>query len=77
MKLKRMFCMLFVMLTMMLSVYASAAPVAAEEVDPSTQSSDSTRAEETTWVYRSYQGRVQKRLWSNTRGIWLTDWIDC
>ena len=34
-------------------------------------------AEETTWYTRVHNGRLQKRLWSNTRGIWLTDWIDC
>lgn len=34
-------------------------------------------AEETTWYVRIYNGQPQKRLWSNTRGIWLTDWIDC
>lgn len=34
-------------------------------------------AEETTWRVRIYNGKLQKRLWSNTRGIWLTDWIDC
>lgn len=34
-------------------------------------------AEETTWYLRKYNGILQKRLWSNTRGIWLTDWIDC
>lgn len=31
-------------------------------------------AEETRWYYRDYNGRVQKRLWSLTRGIWLTEW---
>ena len=34
-------------------------------------------AEETTWYLRIHDGILQKRLWSNTRGIWLTDWIDC
>lgn len=35
-----------------------------------------TRAEEVTWYYRNYNGHVQKRLWSNTYGYWLTDWIN-
>lgn len=77
MKLKRMFCVLFAMLTMMMSVYASAAPVAEENADPSTESSNTARAEETIWKYRVYEGRWQKRLWSITRGIWLTEWEDC
>ena len=77
MKLKRLFCVLFATLTMMLSVCVSAAPAETEPVDPAAQSDDVTRAEETTWVYRVYEGRWQRRLWSNTRGIWLTDWEYC
>lgn len=34
------------------------------------------RTEETVWVSRVYNGKKQMRLWSITRGIWLTDWID-
>ena len=34
-------------------------------------------AEETTWYLRVVDGQLQKRLWSNTRGIWLTEWINC
>ena len=37
----------------------------------------SPRTEETTWCYRIYNNKLQRRLWSNTRGIWLTDWMDC
>lgn len=37
----------------------------------------SPRAEETKVVYRTLpNGQVQYRIWSLTRGIWLTDWID-
>lgn len=32
-------------------------------------------AEETGWFFRVVDGVAQKRLWSYTRGIWLTDWI--
>lgn len=32
-------------------------------------------AEETEWVYRVYNGNLEKRLWSNTYGVWKTDWI--
>lgn len=34
-------------------------------------------AEETTWYFRIYNGQLQQRLWSNTRGIWLTEWTNC
>lgn len=34
------------------------------------------RTEETVWVSRVYNGKKQMRLWSITRGIWLTDWLD-
>lgn len=33
-------------------------------------------AEETTWYFRIYNGQLQQRLWSNTRGIWLTEWTN-
>ena len=36
---------------------------------------DNSRAEETCWYYRTYDGMFQKRLWSITYGYWLTDWI--
>lgn len=34
------------------------------------------RAEQTKWYYRVYNGKLQKRLWSETYAKWLTDWID-
>ncbi len=35
------------------------------------------QAEETVWYTRiGPDGKGQKRLWSITKGIWLTDWID-
>ena len=37
---------------------------------------NSTRAIETKWYYRTYNGVYQKRLWSLTDQKWLTDWID-
>ncbi len=36
----------------------------------------SPQAEETVWCTRWHNGKQQKRLWSITHGIWLTDWID-
>ncbi len=33
------------------------------------------RAEQTKWVFRTYNGNIEKRLWSITYGKWLTDWI--
>jgi len=33
------------------------------------------RAEETVWYYRMQNGVTEKRLWSITRRVWLTDWI--
>lgn len=34
-----------------------------------------TRAEETRWYYREINGVWEKRLWSITYGVWLTDWM--
>lgn len=33
--------------------------------------------EQTQWRYRYYENQLQKRLWSLTYEIWLTDWITC
>ena len=33
------------------------------------------RIEETEWVFRVHNGNLEKRLWSNTYGVWKTDWI--
>lgn len=40
-----------------------------------TESNIVTRAEETKWYYRTYGGKVQKRLWSITYGYWKTAWM--
>lgn len=45
--------------------------VTASKVDESI----GTRAEESQWVYKIFDGWLQKRLWSNTYGYWKTDWI--
>lgn len=54
------------------SVTLSDLPIAAQSEDTVLP-----RAEETIWYTRTYNGKAQKRLWSVTRGVWLTDWIDC
>ena len=33
------------------------------------------RVEQTKWYFRMRNGVAEKRLWSITYGIWLTDWI--
>ncbi|HZK85661.1 MAG TPA: hypothetical protein VFC58_13560 [Desulfosporosinus sp.] len=35
----------------------------------------SIEAEETAWYFRVLDGVTEKRLWSITRGIWLTEWM--
>lgn len=79
MKIRRLISTLVVLVVMMLSFAAAAAPVLpqSEEELGNETSTVSPRAEETEWVYRIYNGYLQKRLWSLTRGIWLTDWIYC
>lgn len=39
--------------------------------------SDEPMAEKVQWVYMPIDGVMHKRLWSLTRGIWLTGWIPC
>ncbi len=40
-----------------------------------TESVVEPRAEEVEWAFRIHNGNLEKRLWSNTYGKWLTDWI--
>ena len=49
---------------------------ASSEVNGVSIEEEQTREEEFMWVYRTYEGRRQKRLWSITYGHWVTDWID-
>ena len=52
--------------------------VFAADFSPSiSQVSNVSRTDEVTWYTRTYNGKQQKRLWSNTYACWLTDWIDC
>lgn len=39
--------------------------------------SDEVQTERVEWVFTTIDGVRYKRLWSRTRGIWLTDWIRC
>lgn len=38
---------------------------------------DEPMAEEVIWYYMPIDGVMHKRLWSRTRGKWLTGWIPC
>ena len=50
--------------------------IAAEPTPGETQSTVDPRTNEVVWYTRTYNGKLQKRLWSNTYQVWLTDWID-
>ncbi len=60
----------------------AATPIAAAtEIQPTAAATScdeqaAPRTEETVWVIREYNGKKQMRLWSITRGKWLTDWLD-
>jgi len=67
------------LLCMALSVLFTGLSVSADTFDPSQESSStsiSTRAEVKKWYYRDNPttGKREMRLWSVTRGIWLTEW---
>ncbi len=69
---KRLIACLLLACTLLTLVPAAAF---ATPADPAPAAEE--RASETEWRYRVYNGVQQKRLWSITYGIWLTDWIDC
>ncbi len=47
---------------------------AAEKASYTEDGGSVIQAEQTEWRYRVVDGKLQKRLWSITYGIWLTDW---
>ena len=60
----------------MVAAICTPAVLATHIVDPVQASSVSEpKKEESEWVYKVIDGMVHKRLWSNTYGIWLTEWI--
>ncbi len=77
MKLRKTLLALFLaLLTVGSCAAASAAGVSASAQAIDRPGVASPQAEETMWYTRWYNGKQQKRLWSITHGIWLTDWID-
>lgn len=65
---------------LLLSLMGTASATSFQLVNYNLLSSASTevepRAEQTTWYFRTIDGKNQMRLWSITEGKWLTDWID-
>ena len=57
-----------------LTAWLSSFAYAAEIPEPTDENGPVVCLEETQWYYRNYNGRLQRRLWSITEGVWLTDW---
>ena len=65
-----------VLVLLALLVSTSIIPAHSTEANVPSQSEGVTiNAVENEWVYRLYNGQRQKRLWSNTKAEWLTDWM--
>lgn len=58
-----------------LSITCFADGVTQENLAVQSENEIEPRAEETEWIYCTADGYIWKRLWSYTRGIWLTEWI--
>lgn len=74
---KRLICFfLAVCMILSIAVFSFAdGPSEMESQERIVTADSETRAEETQWVYRHWNGLLQARLWSITYGYWLTDWI--
>lgn len=73
---KRVICLLLasiIFFTVSVPVFADYTAYNDYQITTS-ESDGNTRAEETTWVIWKHDGIVERRLWSITYGIWLTDW---
>lgn len=69
----------FIAITLSVTTPAFAATIEEITLPGATQQTEQIMPliDETVWVTRNHNGRAQRRLWSITRGCWLTDWIDC
>lgn len=76
MKAKKLLCAL-IMTGVLFSALSPVFAISERVQTPANESEVSTRALETQWCYRTYNGRFQRRLWSITYGVWLTEWINC
>lgn len=54
---------------------AGVTPALVSPVPDGDEGGISARYEEVRWYYRTNHGVEEMRLWSITRGIWLTDWV--
>ena len=70
---KRVLVFLVICLTLVGNVFAACNGITYEQC--SVKPTDETQAEQVVWYYRDNNGVKEMRLWSITRGIWLTDWI--
>ena len=70
---KRALVFLVLCLTIVGNVFAASDGIAYEPCN--VKPADETQTEQVKWYYRNINGFEEKRLWSLTRGIWLTDWI--
>ena len=69
------FLLWLVTLSLLFSI-CSLPSFAAEPTSSESQATVEPRTDEVVWYTRTYNGKLQKRLWSITYGVWLTDWID-
>lgn len=69
------FLLWLVTLSLLFSI-CSLPSFAAEPTSGESQATVEPRTDEVVWYTRTYNGKLQKRLWSITYQVWLTDWID-
>lgn len=68
---------IFILSALPTAMAASVQPVVPISTAAAADGEASPAADDTVWIYRDYNGKTQKRLWSNIEARWLTDWIDC
>ena len=47
------------------------------EIEMDSGEAQSVSGDVTEWYFRLWEGVFQQRLWSHTRGEWLTPWLNC
>lgn len=71
-------CFMYLAIALLLVVVSRGVIVSAAEASAAVEEMQNQSivpyAEETIWIFRIVDGRLQKRLWSQTYGKWLTEW---
>lgn len=76
-KLRILLIILMLLATLPLKLWPMPTDAAKLEVTATSESSDKERLNKYVWYYKEENGKKYRRLYDETDGVWITDWILC